>query len=129
MILLTVEETKAIPIDDAILDLKTKEELREFRLKRESDVAKAQLKKVVEYITNTIFDNGFTTIVYFHPGMEYRHWPGRWVAGTMTGIDNDLICVKRCHTREDEKKYLSPEGDNIVDALNKAVALLDEVKE
>ena len=90
------------------------------------DIAKAQLKKVVEYITDTMHDNDFSCVVYFHPGKKHRDWKGRWVVGNLTGIDNDLICVKRCADREDEKRHLSPEGDNIIDALDKAVALLGE---
>ena len=88
-----------------------------------------QLKRVVEYITDKMHDNDFSSIVYFHPGKEFRDWKGRWVVGNLTGIDSDLVCVKRCNTREDERRYLSPAGDNIIDALDKAVALLDQVKE
>lgn len=82
------------------------------------------LKKVGEYITDRMHDNNFSSIVYFHPGKEHKDWKGRWVVGVLTGVDNDLICVKMCNTRGDEEKLLSPAGDNIIEALDKAVALL-----
>ncbi len=82
-----------------------------------------------ERITDLMFENGFSTLVYFHPGEGHRDWADRWVAGILTGRDNDLICVRKCKTTQEAEKWLSPSASDIVSALEKAVALKEGGKE
>ena len=82
-------------------------------------------KAVEEEITDKMHENNWGSLVYFHPGST--RFPDRWVAGTQTGIDNDLICTRKCKTREDEQKYLSPSGNTALEAIDKAIKSLSGV--
>lgn len=74
-------------------------------------------------ITDLMFENGFSTLVYFHPGEGHRDWADRWVAGILTGRDNDLICVKYCKTVEEGERWLSPSASDPLTAIERAIAL------
>jgi len=79
-----------------------------------------------ERITDLMFENQFDTIVYFHPGQGNRDWANRWVAGTLTGRDGDLVCVKPCRTTKESERWLSPSASDPLSAVEKAVALKGE---
>jgi len=66
---------------------------------------------------------GWDAVWYAHPGKLWwaLKWPGRWHVGTWTGPHGDLICVRRCDTREEAERYLSPSGKTIFSATIKAV--------
>jgi hypothetical protein len=61
---------------------------------------------------------------YAHPGgclpRLGRHWGGRWHAGVWTGLDGDLICVRRCDTKGQAEKHLSPGSRTVLGAVLKA---------
>ena len=82
-----------------------------------------------ERITDLMFENGFSTLVYFHPGEGHRDWADRWVAGILTGRDNDLICVKHCKTVEEGERWLSPGASDPLTAIESAIALKGETNE
>ena len=86
------------------------------------------LKDVGEDITDKMNENEWESLIYFHPGKNHRDWTNKWVAGTMTGVDHDLICLKRCSTREDEAKYLSTTGNTAIEAIDKAVESLKQLE-
>jgi len=57
-------------------------------------------------------DAGFDALWYAHPGGEkHNRFGERWHAGIWTGPDNDLICVRRCPTKDQAERFLSPGAD------------------
>lgn len=52
--------------------------------------------------------------------------PNRWHVGIRTGPNHDTICVKQCYTNEDVRKYLSPGGSSINEALIKSIRVYEE---
>ncbi len=85
--------------------------------------------KVLSEITDKMHENNWESLIYFHPGKEHRDWTNRWVAGTLTGKDNDLICVEKCSTRENGEKYLSPAGNTVLEAINNAIELRQAISQ
>jgi hypothetical protein len=51
----------------------------------------------------------------------------RWVAGVLTGPDNDLVCVKDCKTVEEANRFLSPGGWTPEDAVEQALVHLERL--
>ena len=62
---------------------------------------------------------------YANPGPTYlqylRIFGPRWHAGTWTGPDGDLVCVKKCHTSAEAERCLSPSGWTPGDAVLRAL--------
>lgn len=48
-------------------------------------------------------------------------WGDRFHVGVWSGPDKDLLCLKRCETREEAERWLSPGGVTIGVALLKAM--------
>jgi hypothetical protein len=71
-------------------------------------------------------DAGFTHIWYAHPGPKNFRWRDRWHAGVWTGPHADLLCVKKCDTKEEAEKWLSPGSSTIDGAIKAAVCLLEK---
>lgn len=55
-------------------------------------------------------------------GFDALWYTGCWFAGTWTGPQHDLICVKTCRTNEEAEIWLSPEGKTPEEAARLAVA-------
>lgn len=55
-------------------------------------------------------------------GFDYLWYVGCWFAGTWTGPQHDLICVKPCDTNREAKIWLSPEGKTPEEATKLAIA-------
>jgi len=60
--------------------------------------------------------------------MDYFGWhdvwhpnPDQWYVGHWTGPDSDLLCVKRCETREEAEEHLSPQGTTLESAIRQAM--------
>ena len=49
----------------------------------------------------------------------------RWHVGVWTGPDRDMFCLKQCTTNEEAERWLSPGGDSIEEAFEKAVENLN----
>ena len=92
-----------------------------------NEAVKAERERIAKEITDKMHGNNWDSLIYFHPG-EIRMLD-RWVAGTMTGKDNDLVCVKKCNTREDGERYLSPQGNTALEAIDKSIALLQALED
>lgn len=67
--------------------------------------------------------------------MDYMGWqdiwhpnPGQWFMGVWTGPQDDLLCIKKCRTREEANRFLSPEGKSIDDACIKAMKMWLETR-
>lgn len=76
--------------------------------------------------TKLMHQYGFTDAWYAHPGEGHYHQDDTWHIGFWTGPGNDLICVKRCDTKEEAEEYLSPGASTPFKALKKAIALREE---
>jgi hypothetical protein len=49
----------------------------------------------------------------------------RWHVGVWTGPDRDMFCLKQCTTNEQAEQWLSPGGNTIQEAFEKAVQQLN----
>lgn len=55
-----------------------------------------------------------------NPPPGHHRWWHRWslgsvFVGTWTGPDGDLVCVKRCQTRDEANRWLSPPAHTVLD--------------
>lgn len=48
-------------------------------------------------------------------------WGDRYIVGVWTGPDKDLLCLKKCETREEAERWLSPGGVTMGVAMLKAI--------
>lgn len=75
---------------------------------------------------------GWSQVFYANPWTKgdtpKKDWKERWMVGVLTGPDLDLICLKRCHTKEEAERYLSPGGDDIIDATINAIKKLKKLQ-
>lgn len=75
---------------------------------------------------------GWSEVFYANP-FEIGHipkqdWKKRWHVGVLTGPDLDLICLKHCVTNKEAHQFLSPGGDDIIQATIKAIKKLKELQ-
>lgn len=52
--------------------------------------------------------------------------PNRWSIGVRTGPNNEYICVRHCNTLDEVKKYESPRGNSVKEAMLKSVRHYEE---
>lgn len=81
----------------------------------------------------TLAKYGWVDIHYSNPFLPGEippvDLPNRWSIGVRTGPNNDFICVRHCNTIDDVKKYESPRGSSIKEAIWKAIRLYEETSE
>jgi len=49
--------------------------------------------------------------------------PNSWYIGIWSGPDKNTLCIREAHTEESVKKYRSPSGSSINEAVTKATLL------
>jgi hypothetical protein len=92
-----------------------------------SRITEHDRKYRTEIFWELFHDAGFDAIWYASgwPSWSYGHKGlRRFFAGTWTGPQLDLICVKECDTNEVANRWMSPEGKTPEDAIEFALRLL-----
>jgi len=74
---------------------------------------------------------GWDQLWYANPGGDYRRSKTTpcWFAGTWTGPQRDLLCVKDCETNEEAERWLSPAGWTPEEAVELAIHKRDHSNE
>jgi hypothetical protein len=93
-----------------------------------------QQPEFVRDLYKTMAYYGFSDIWYSNP------WPigssptedipcYRWHVGVWTGPHRDMLCLKQCLTNDEAHAWISPAGEDIQDAIKKAIARLKELRD
>lgn len=65
---------------------------------------------------------GWDSVWYAHPGPGIRgalrgvRWGGRFLVGTWTGEQGDLLCIRPCSTNAEAERCLAPGGRTLLTA-------------